>query len=276
MNREALSQIIDGIANGDSNLFESSVKQVTLSKLKERLGYETLTEVGDVKITNNDVFVSGKKVGTVNIDNDDTVVEFTDNEGEAHQFEDTESLYRYLNGINESEDNRQQRLRSAVKNLPDGRGDRVTKAANRIVVKSNAGDGEEGDYTKKDTRGSEHKDSRMDKPKKHDHGHDDKSGIDYEKKSGKGEGSLPEDKKHSLKGSHHKDSIKDNPKSHDHGHDDSSGVIPQGKKSGGKSNPPDKGHELKGSHHKDGRMENPKKHDHGHDDPSATGNGKNK
>lgn len=260
MNREKLAQLIDSVPNGDTEVFESLVKEITLEKVRERMGY--LTEVGEVRITNNDVFVSGKKVGTVNIDDDDAVVEFTDLEGDARQFDDTEELYRYLNGLTES-DHRNARLNSAIKNLPDNRGEKMHKASNRIPVKSTDGDGEEGEYKKKDTRGSEHKDARMDKPKKHDHGHDDKSGLGSVK-----EGANPPDKQHSLKDRLHKDDKMENPKRHDHGHDDESGIVPKkDKKSTSGSNPPDKTHDLKGSHHKDGRMENPKKHDHGHDDP---------
>lgn len=267
-----LSQIIDSLANGEEEKFESIIKEVTLNKVRERLGNnKTLTEVGDVKITNNDVFVSGKKVGSVNIDDSSPVVEFTDLEGESRQFDDTESLYRYLNGLNES-DNRQRRLKSAIKNLPNDRGEKMSKAADRIMVNSNAGDGKEGSYKRKDTRKSEHKDSRMDSPKKHDHGHDDESGIDMDHKShSKSEGKLPKDKKHSLKKTHHKDGEMENPKRHDHGYDDESGIIQKKHKRKKGSNPPDKDYELKGSHHKDSRMENPKKHDHGHDDPTATG-----
>jgi len=278
MNREQIAEFIDAIANENEDVILESGKVLTLSKVREKMGYineEALTEVGEVQIKNNDVFVSGKKVGTVNIDTDDTVVEFTDVEGDTKSFDDTESLHRYLNGLNEG-DNRQERLRKAVKNLPDGRGERVSKAADRIVVKSTDGDGEEGDYKKHDPRGSKHKDDRMEKPKKHDHGHDDPSGL-KEKKSSGSNGSHPEDKKHSLKDKLHKDDRMETPKGHDHGHDDQSGVVPSAKKSTSSgSNPPDKTHDLKKKKHKDDRMENPKKHDHGHDDPKSTGTGKNK
>lgn len=268
MNRQQIAEFIDAIAKGDDEKITESGRILALNKVKEKLGYvteENLNEVGEVKITNNDVFVSGKKVGTVNIDSDDAVVEFTDNEGEAHAFDNTEELHRYLNGLNES-DNRQKRLKDAIKNLPDNRGERMNKAADRIVVKSSDGDGEQGDYKKHDTRKNQHKDSRMENPKKHDHGHDDSSGL-KETSGSKSSGSHPEDKKHVL--SKHKDSRMENPKRHDHGHDDKSGLTPSANRASSGGNPPDKTHDLKNSKHKDPRMENPKKHDHGHDDKSA-------
>lgn len=265
MNKQAISELIDAIANGNDELVSETAKELALNKVKEKMGY--LTEVGAVQIKNNDVFVSGKKIGTVNIDSDDAVVEFTDNEGDSRTFEDTESLHRYLNGLTES-DERQPRLTNAIKNLPDGRGEKMSKAVDRIPVKSSDGDGEEGDYKKHDPRKGKHKDDRMEKPKKHDHGHDDSSGLK--------EDSQPEDKKHSLKDKLHKDDRMENPKGHDHGHDDSSGVVPSTDSAKSGSNPPDKTHDLKKSKHKDDRMENPKKHDHGHDHSSTTGNIKDK
>lgn len=270
MSRQQIAEFIDAIRNGEEESITEAGKILALNKVKEKLGYvteENLNEVGEVKITNNDVFVSGKKVGTVNIDSEDTVVEFTDNDGEAHTFENTEELHRFLNGLNES-DNRQQRLKNAIKNLPDGRGERKNKAADRMVVKSSDGDGEEGDYKKHDTRGSLHKDSRMENPKKHDHGHDDPSGL-KEKTAPKSSGSHPEGKTHVLNTKHHKDDRMENPKRHDHGHDDKSGLTPSANRASSGGNPPDKTHNLKDSKHKDPRMENPKKHDHGHDDKSA-------
>lgn len=277
MNRQQIAEFIDAIQKSDEESINESGKTLALNKVKEKLGYvteENLNEVGEVKITNNDVFVSGKKVGTVNIDSDDTVVEFTDSDGKSRTFENTEELHRFLNGLNES-DNRQHRLRDAIKNLPDGRGERASKAADRLVVKSSDGDGEEGDYKKHDPRGSLHKDSRMENPKKHDHGHDDSSGI-KEKSTPKSSGSHPEGKKHVLNTKHHKDDRMETPKRHDHGHDDKSGLTPSANSASSGGNPPDKTHDLKKSKHKDDRMENPKKHDHGHDDPKATGTGKNK
>ena len=277
MSRQQIAEFIDAIAKGDEDSITEAGKYLALNKVKEKLGYvaeENLNEVGEVKITNNDVFVSGKKVGTVNIDSEDTVVEFTNNDGEAHTFDNTEELHRFLNGLNES-DNRQSRLKTAIKNLPDGRGERMNKAADHMVIKSSDGDGEEGDYKKHDPRGSLHKDSRMENPKKHDHGHDDKSGLE-EKGAPKSSGSHPEGKTHVLNTKHHKDDRMENPKSHDHGHDDKSGLTPSAHSASSGGNPPDKTHDLKKSKHKDDRMENPKKHDHGHDDPKATGTGKNK
>ena len=276
MNKQLISEFIDAIASDNDEVILETSKNLTLNKVKEKMGYateDTLTEVGQVEIKHNDVFVSGKKVGEVNLDSDDSSVQFTDIDGKSQTFEDTESLYRYLNGLNES-DNRQSRLRNAVKNLPDNRGDRMSKAADRMVVKSSDGDGEEGDYKKHDPRGALHKDDRMENPKKHDHGHDDPSHAKEVKEGSKG--SNPEDKKHSLKDKLHKDDRMENPKGHDHGHDDKSGVVPSTHGASSGNNPPDKTHELKNSKHKDDRMENPKKHDHGHNDPTATGTGKNK
>lgn len=272
MNKESIAEFIDAIANDNEEAVVESGKILTLGKVREKMGYlneQSLTEVGEVQIKNNDVFVSGKKVGTVNIDSDDAVVEFTDNEGEAKTFDDTESLHRYLNGLNESNyyDEKNQNSYEARKaKYEKDKADRM-----KVVKNSNAGDGEVGDYTKKDPRGSEHKDDRMDNPKKHDHGHDDPSGLNQKSKKSDGSGSLPEDKKHSLKDKLHKDDIKDSPKGHDHGHDDESGVVPPSDKKNAKSggNPPDKTHDLKGSKHKDDRMENPKKHDHGHDSSTS-------
>lgn len=273
MNREKLGQLIDSVPNDDSEIFESLIKEVTLEKVRERLGQDQpLTEVGDIKITNNDVFVSGKKVGTVNLDDDEAVVEFTDTEGDSHTFEDTESLYRYLSGINESNYHDEKNQNSYKARHAKYKKDK--KERMKVVKNANDKDMEVGDYTKKDPRGSEHKDPRKENPKAHDHGHDDPSGSKQDNEKS-GEGSLPEDKKHKLKNSKHKDDRMENPAGHDHGHDDKSGIDPKdSKKSSGGSNPPDKEHELKGSKHKDSRMENPSKHDHGHDDPSGTGQGK--
>lgn len=263
MNKQLIADFIDALASGHEEVVLETSKSLALNKVKEKMGY--LNEVGQVEIKNTDVFVSGKKVGEVNLDSDDSSVQFTNSDGKTRTFEDTESLYRYLNGLTES-DNRQTRLKTAIKNLPDNRGDRMGKAADRAVVKSTDGDGNEGDYKKHDTRKSAHKDSRMDNPKKHDHGHDDSSST-----KGIKESSQPEDKKHSLKNKLHKDSRMETPKAHDHGHDDASGVIPSTSRASSGNNPPDKTHELKNSKHKDDRMEKPKKHDHGLDDASGTG-----
>ena len=220
MNREKIAAFIHAIEQNDEDAIVETGRILALNKVQEKMGYgdeSTLTEVGNVQIKNNDVFVSGKKVGSVNIDSEESVVEFTNVEGKSQSFDDTESLHRYLNGLNES-DKRQSRLKSAISKLPDNRGERLSKAADKIVVKSSDGDGEEGDYKKHDPRGSKHKDPRMENPKGHDHGHDDKSGLTPSTKS-TSSGGNPPDKTHDLKNKH-KDGRMENPKKHDHGHDD--------------------------------------------------------
>lgn len=218
MNRKLIETLIDAIANGNDEVVSESTKQLTLEKTREALGIEPINEVGAVQLKNNDVFVSGKRVGTVNIDSDDAVVEFTDLEGNSKQFDDTEELHKYLNGLNES---RQERLQSAVSSLPDGRGKRMDDAAKSLPVDGNAGDGEKGDYNKHSLKDKLHKDDHMEAPKKHDHGHDDASGVDAKDAKPKG-GKNPPDKEKDLK-SEHKDDRMENPKKHDHGHDDKSG-----------------------------------------------------
>jgi hypothetical protein len=260
--RELLAKIVDNTANGEE--IRENVKDILLHKLRNR----TLTEVGNVVVKNNDVFVSGKKVGSVNVDDDDTVVEFIDEDGKKKEFDSIEDMHVHISKVYESTDNRQKRMKRAISRLPDNRGDKIDSAVDRIVVKSSDGGGEVGDYKFHDTRGSKHKDSRMDKPKKHDHGHDDKSGVHAKKKSEK-TGPHPEDKKHTLKDRLHKDERMENPTGHDHGHDDKGGKTPIPAKGKSGSNPPDKTHDTRKSTHKDSRMDNPKKHDHGHDDPSG-------
>ena len=253
MNRELLKKIVDATVSNDDDALSEAVKVVMLEKMRERVsGEQPLTEVGNVKITNNDVFVSGKKVGSVNIDDDDSVVEFTDTDGNSKEFEDIDAFHDHLSKVFESPED--------SKRVKD-------KALKKGTVKSNAGDGEVGDYKKHDPRSSLHKDGRMDNPKKHDHGHDDKSGVDYKKKEHKKSADLPEDKKHSLRYNLHKDDKMENPKGHDHGHDDESGVNHKATSQKSGSNPPDKQHDTRKSAHKDDKMENPKKHDHGHDSP---------
>lgn len=162
MDRELLKNIVDfTVANDDEKLSEA-VKTIMVEKIRKTLGYqETLTEVGNVRIKNNDVFVSGKKVGSVNLDDDSSVVEFTDVDGQSKEFEDIDDFHRHIAKVFESSPEEAKKVKDAA--LKKGK------------TKSNAGDGEEGEYTKHDPRNL-HKDERMENPKKHDHGHDDKSG----------------------------------------------------------------------------------------------------
>lgn len=249
MNREELRNIVDATVKNDDERLAEAVKAVMLEKIQERLGYKKITEAGNVKIQNNDVFVSGKKVGSVNLEDDSPVVEFTDTDGKTKEFDDIDEFHRHLARVFEG--------------APEHSVSVKDKALKKGKAKSNAGDGEEGEYTSHDPRSSKHKDERMEKPSKHDHGNDDKSGVDF-KKANKSSGSNPEDKEHNLD-SLHKDDRMETPKGHDHGHNDKSGVTPSSNKGTSGSNPPDKDYDPRNSAHKDSRMENPKKHDHGHD-----------
>ena len=181
-----------------------------------------LLESDEVTIRGNDVFIGGNNVGSFQMKDDK--IEFTSaNDGAVQTFENDEELMNHVSGLTEE-------LKS-----PEG------------YVS-----------TKLDTA---HKDSRMETPKKNDHGHDDATSAKEPKASGGS--SNPPDKEKDLKNKEHKDSRMETPKKNDHGHDDAtSAEEPRG--SGGGANPPDKQTELKGKH-KDERMENPKKHDHGHD-----------
>lgn len=250
MDRELLKNIVDATVENDDEKLSEAVKTVMLEKVRSTLGYrDTLTEVGNVRIKNNDVFVSGKKVGSVNLDDDSSVVEFTDVEGQSKEFEDIDDFHRHISNVFESSPEHSNKVK--------------TSALKKGESKTSLGDGEDGEYTKHDPRGSAHNDPRMKSPKKHDHGKDDKSGIDF-KKGKKSSGSAPEDKQHSLDAKH-KDERMENPKGHDHGHNDKSGVTPSSTKKASGSNPPDKEYDMKKSVHKDNRMDNPSKHDHGHD-----------
>ena len=238
MNREYYKNIVDAVANDDEDKLQETVKAVMLEKIRSRMGYASeLREAGNVKITNNDVFVSGKKVGTVNIDDGSELVEFTDVDGKSKEFDDIEDFHKHLSSVFEASP-------ATAVSVKD-------KALKRSS--GNAGDGEDGDYTSHDPR-AKHKDGRMENPSKHDHGHDDKSGTEFKKET-----------KSSAAPSQHKDAAMEKPSGHDHGHDDDSGVNPKSHSDKSGNNPPDKEHDLRKSTHKDTRMDNPKKHDHGHD-----------
>lgn len=234
MNKEQLTQVIDKLAEGENTgeLLSSLINE----KTRELLG---ITEKDDsITIKNNDVFVSGTKVGSFTVEGDD--IEFTDEEGNAKTFETDKDMMEYVAGLNEGE---------TSKIAVQRREARLKKVHNR----PHDTDSPMGDY-KRTKLSSDHKDSRMENPSNHEHGKDDPSGKKLSDTSSGGsnkstDGPVGDYDKTELS-SKHKDSRMNNPKKNDHGLDDSSSdeEITKGGKDG---NPPDKEYDVRKKHKKD-------------------------
>lgn len=238
MNKETLTKIVDGIAEGtDVSAFLSEAINHTTKII---LGLNE--EDNNVRIKGDDVFIGNKKVGSFAAEGDQ--IEFTDSEGNTKNFDNDEEMIGYITGLNED-----------VKTSKKRKEDRLKTVHNR----PHDTDSKVGDYVKHELS-SKHKDSRMDNPKSHTHGHDDPSGTkltDGKKSSG----SNPPDKEKDLS-KEHSASVEYN----DHGHDDKSGVEGQRTTKSSKSNPPDKEKDLKTTEHKDELDTS----SHGHDAADAT------
>lgn len=234
MQTENLRKIIEGLAEGEdvSKLLSSVIND----KTRQILG---LTEKDEsVTIKNNDVFVGNKKVGSFAVEGDD--IEFTDGEGNSKTFNSDEEMIAHVAGLNEDVKLAQQRKDARLKKvasrphdtdapmgeykktsvasdhkdsrmenpknhehgLDDPSGKKLNDTQKGASARST--DGKTGDYDKHELE-SKHKDTRMDNPKKNDHGLDDSS-SDSEIKGGK-EGSAP-DKEYDVRKKHEKDDHK--------------------------------------------------------------------
>lgn len=240
MNKEKLSQIFDNLTEG--NDVNSLLSDVISEKSREILGLKE--EDNSVRIKGDDVLVGDKKVGSFTAEGDQ--IEFTDTEGNTKTFDNDEEMIGYVTGLNEDVKLAQKRKEDRLKTVHNRPHDKPSKV---------------GDYVKHELS-KHHKDSRMDNPSNHEHGHDDPSGKKLETSGSKG-GELPPDKE-SLDSKHAADT-----EYKDHGHDDKSGIEGQRTKGSDGSNPPDKEKDLKNKEHKTDIDTS----DHGHDDPKS---GKNK
>lgn len=241
MKKEKLTQIIDYIAEGKDTT--ELLSDAITAKTRTFLG---LTENNDVRIKGDDVFVGNTKVGSFTAEGDQ--IEFTDTEGNSKKFDNDEEMIGYITGVNESADSGGPKVSEKRKK------ERLDKVHNR----PHDTDSKIGDYVKHELS-NHHKDSRMDNPSDHDHGHDDPSGKTLETKGSKS-GELPPDKE-KVSGKHSASS-----EYKDHGHDDPDATKDiEGNKSSG-ANPPDKEKDLKNSEHEAEVDSTP----HGHDSPTAT------
>ena len=211
------NKIVDAVFEGNDEVTRDLVKELSYVKTRKILG---LIESDEVTIRGNDIFVGGNTVGSFQTKDDK--IEFTSsNDGAVHTFENDEELMNYVSSITED--------MKEVK-APEG-------------------------YDKHELA-SHHKDERMEKPKKKDHGHD----VEQKEPTGSDSGSNPPDKETELK--NHEGG---EPNGKEHGHDDPSGTEDPKASSKG-SNPPDKETELK--KHEGGE---PSGKEHGHDDASGVG-----
>jgi len=187
------NKIVDAVFQGNDELTCNLVRELSYVKTRKILG---LLESGEVTIRGNDIFVGGNTVGS--FETKDDKIEFTaSNDGAVQTFENDEELMNYVAGLNEE---------LTEFKTPDIKKTDVDSSP-KSGIKAPEG------YDKHELS-SQHKDERMETPKKNDHGHDSKQ--EEPKASG---GSNPTDKETELKSAHSHD-----PKTKGHGHDDPSGV----------------------------------------------------
>lgn len=209
-NTHLYEKLINAIVNSsDESVMEADdiIKRLSISKVRDRMG---ITE--NVSIEAGNVLVKGSKVGTVTIDENDSVV-FNKIDGSTETYDSVSELYTAVGGLNEAE----------------------------VSTKFT--------YTTIDPR-SKQKDSIQDKMKKtgHDHGLDDPSGLDQKKFKAKDTGKLPEDKKHKLKDFLHSDNKFKGKK---HNYDDpTADKVVKGKPTG--SLPEDKKDDVRKKHNSKG------------------------
>lgn len=239
--KELLSQVFDNLTEGKDA--DSLLSDVISSSSKQILG---LTEEDEIRIKGDDVLMGNKKLGTFTAEGDQ--IEFTDMEGNTKSFENDEEMIGYLTGINEN-------LNEDKKTATKRKDDRVAKVHSR----PHDTDSKVGDYVKHELS-KHHKDSRMENPSDHDHGHDDPSGKNPTGKPSKSSGSNPPDKEKDLSKEHAAES-----EYSDHGHDDKSGIEGQDTSGSNGSNPPDKEKDLKNKEHKTDIDTS----EHGHDAKSS-------
>jgi len=234
MQKEKLTKVIDGLAEG--NDVKSLLSSIITEKTRKILGIVTETDES-IHIKNNDVFVGKQKVGSFTVEGDD--IEFVDSEGNSKTFSTDNEMMEYVAALNEGEtakiavQRREDRLKK-VHNRPHDKDSPMgeykrTKLASyhkdpRMENPSNhehgkddpsskdlndtssggsqkSTDGPTGDYDKHELS-SKHKDSRMENPKKNEHGLDDPSFGDEITSGGK-EGSSP-DKEYDIRKKHKK------------------------------------------------------------------------